>query len=628
MPRMPYTNFHDINLDWVIKQIKKAFTPDNPPPYPVKSVNGLTGDVTVTGDIIPVRPGGVDVQTALNEKQTAPNSPGTPGKVLGLDQNQTPVWLNQPNPESIIDDNAGGGDTDKVYSADHVLGLISPIIDEVGDINLIVNKISYDYEIKLPRSFFIRKATLNSSGAATDNDARAVTFGRVSIPFPCKIVVENNSNVQFALFNTITNTSGGWVSEQYVNGLENIRIIVRTVDNAEISGTDIDAVHIYSTYVAKDAYESIFVNKFTRTTRLPEYDAVDSKITRYRVDTSTNNVGTLLRNNTSCRATYAWQVCEESDCIIWCGQYSTSYIDIIINNAVVATLNRGECYKITKGTKFLIGFVSTSATSTITNACFVVVPETTPSESNYQLLDATVNSGQDCCFVIGDKVFAIGRETTGYSVKQGDTWLVTKAALGIDVGHANSCNYDSGNGKAYVSDWRDHPESIYVFSVDAQNNSMTYEKTITVPLPADRGSTEYYVFDNEKQIIYLSWESGNSSTNPNTLMFGLYVLTSTGYVLSWEKKAARGETVQGMTVQDNYIYYVEVTGAAYDTYAINRINMATGEVEYADTDVVGSIASNESEGIASIGKQTFIVLTRNGNTYLVTFRKKQSYSNL
>lgn len=105
MARLPYTNFHDINLDWVIKQIKKAFTPDNPPPYPVKSVNGLTGDVTVTGDIIPVRPGGIDVQTALNEKQTAPNSPGNPGQVLGLDANQTPVWL---TPQG------GGGDVTDV----------------------------------------------------------------------------------------------------------------------------------------------------------------------------------------------------------------------------------------------------------------------------------------------------------------------------------------------------------------------------------------------------------------------------------------------------------------------------------------------------------------------------------
>ena len=31
MARMPYTNFHDINLDWIIKRVMKAYTPDNPP---------------------------------------------------------------------------------------------------------------------------------------------------------------------------------------------------------------------------------------------------------------------------------------------------------------------------------------------------------------------------------------------------------------------------------------------------------------------------------------------------------------------------------------------------------------------------------------------------------------------
>lgn len=150
MARLPYTNFHDLNLDWVLRVIKKAFTPDNPPPYPVKSVNGKTGDVTLTGGDIPFSE---DFQQAtvldfcdyalesidnLNvdvaSKQDAPILIGSPGQVLGLDADQTPVWLNQPNPESIIDDNAGLGDTTKVYSADHITGLISPIIDDISDI--------------------------------------------------------------------------------------------------------------------------------------------------------------------------------------------------------------------------------------------------------------------------------------------------------------------------------------------------------------------------------------------------------------------------------------------------------------------------------------------------------------
>lgn len=58
MARLPYTNFHDLNLDWFIKEFKKIIV-------------------------------------ALTKKQDAPASPGVPGQVLGLDQNQTPVWINQ-----------------------------------------------------------------------------------------------------------------------------------------------------------------------------------------------------------------------------------------------------------------------------------------------------------------------------------------------------------------------------------------------------------------------------------------------------------------------------------------------------------------------------------------------------
>lgn len=55
---LPYTNLHEINLDWIIEEVKRAqeivdnvYTPENPPPYPVRSVNGQTGEVTI---VIPV----------------------------------------------------------------------------------------------------------------------------------------------------------------------------------------------------------------------------------------------------------------------------------------------------------------------------------------------------------------------------------------------------------------------------------------------------------------------------------------------------------------------------------------------------------------------------------------------
>lgn len=60
--RFPYTTLNDLNLDWIIKQVKQ-------------------------------------IAAALQGKQDKPELPGVSGQVLGLDENLDPVWL----------DNGGGG---------------------------------------------------------------------------------------------------------------------------------------------------------------------------------------------------------------------------------------------------------------------------------------------------------------------------------------------------------------------------------------------------------------------------------------------------------------------------------------------------------------------------------------
>lgn len=93
MARLPYTNFHDINLDWLIKRVMKAYTPDNPPDYPVESVNGQTGVVNLNSDNIIDLDSGLDLTDALRKKQNRPESAGTAGQVLGLDNQLQPVWI-------------------------------------------------------------------------------------------------------------------------------------------------------------------------------------------------------------------------------------------------------------------------------------------------------------------------------------------------------------------------------------------------------------------------------------------------------------------------------------------------------------------------------------------------------
>ena len=43
----PYSNFHELNLDWIVQKLKEAYSAENPPDFPVKSVNGMTGDVII-----------------------------------------------------------------------------------------------------------------------------------------------------------------------------------------------------------------------------------------------------------------------------------------------------------------------------------------------------------------------------------------------------------------------------------------------------------------------------------------------------------------------------------------------------------------------------------------------------
>lgn len=50
--QFPYTNYHDLNLDWIIQKVKEAYSPDNPPDMAVISVNGKTGAVVLYTDAV------------------------------------------------------------------------------------------------------------------------------------------------------------------------------------------------------------------------------------------------------------------------------------------------------------------------------------------------------------------------------------------------------------------------------------------------------------------------------------------------------------------------------------------------------------------------------------------------
>lgn len=152
--KLPYTNFHDLNLDWIIKRIKNVYNDENPPPYPVRTVNGQEGNVHLTGDDIPVSPNdNTVISSRLAEKYTKPVS-GIPLSDLAqavlnyINAKYTkPVGgipLSDLSPyvvsniiadviNYIIDDNAGYGDSDKTWSANKLLQIEADVVDLEND---------------------------------------------------------------------------------------------------------------------------------------------------------------------------------------------------------------------------------------------------------------------------------------------------------------------------------------------------------------------------------------------------------------------------------------------------------------------------------------------------------------
>lgn len=121
MARNPYTNFHDLNLNWIIEKIKTVFTPDNPPPYPVTSVNQKTGAVNLKGTDIPVSANDPqNIAAALSAKYVKPSG-GIPASDIA------PGVI--PDPTSIIDDNAGYQGYDKTWSAHKLFQQEADILD-------------------------------------------------------------------------------------------------------------------------------------------------------------------------------------------------------------------------------------------------------------------------------------------------------------------------------------------------------------------------------------------------------------------------------------------------------------------------------------------------------------------
>ena len=466
----------------------------------------------------------------------------------------------------------------------------------------------YAMRIPLLPCQFIGNAYTNSAGTVSDNEHCVTTIRLLTFNRPGKIkVYTTNSNLYFS-YMTSADTALTRADESFIiDGNTELRLNILTVDNTPVKSSDLSDVYVM---VSKDIYDQYIVDNCYKLLYTSRFNDYGTEIYRYGTYTTAEQLGFAKRYETKSRIT-SKPCISDKDVLIVCGHFSTNNKLEILAGTISETLTEGQWMTIPANTVFQVSFKSdsTATESTMSRASVYIVKGSTPTESITQYLSNYTITRADCAFLADDKLFMISRNNEQiYSVFADGAFVVSNESLDHDEGHANSCNYD--NGYVYVSDWTDST-LIHVYSVDTENNALTYVRDLTIPV-SDRGRIEYFVQNEEKEIFFIGWQNGSSSIEPNNLVYGLYVLTSDGYVLAWEKKALRPIVLQGFTVQDDNFYMVE-NDLSFNTTAIFRLDLYTGLMK---KDVVtGSLGSTEGEAIIPIDNRAFFIVDKLGRLY-------------
>lgn len=425
-------------------------------------------------------------------------------------------------------------------------------------------------------------------------------------------ITSKNNTFLFSAVDRDAHTLSEWSSSIFLTP-GSYSVNLQKADSSAIKSTDLADVVITTNNF--DLYAHTHV-EITESCNLDTFDAYCSN----RKLIESGSTAGMCEYTTSKFNSYTCAFYCKKDIDFWVGRADSFVLAIFVNGALVTTVSQGGHYHIEAGTTFVLGIRSTATTVARVNVWIVVdgvKPNKNSTVSQY-FSGPTYSNNPDigCSCIVDGKVFSVSDNGT-YSVTQGETVLKQGITLDHAPGHANSGNYD--NGYFYVSDWTEN-NLIHVYAVDAENNTLTYSKDIDMGTVED-GSTEYFVFDNEKQIVSLGWNDRNSSVNPNCLVYSLWILTTAGYARVWTKKAVRNTVLNSMVVQGEYIYYVDCNDASssYHYININRINIATGITEYNATHPLGGILSQEIEGICPIGNGIFLATANIGRQYLISF---------
>ena len=130
--KFPWTNLHEINLDWIIEEVKKCYSPDNPPTNVVLSVNGQTGEVILYPDATVNFPDVSETSWTIGRTTN-----GTP---VGIKFNKT-LPLQRVNGNSLF--NIYDAGNPPPYPVTSVNGQTGNVVIQVAFTNLSTSSISF-----------------------------------------------------------------------------------------------------------------------------------------------------------------------------------------------------------------------------------------------------------------------------------------------------------------------------------------------------------------------------------------------------------------------------------------------------------------------------------------------------
>lgn len=120
----PWTNLHELNLQWIVETLKKCYSPDNPPEAMVISVNGESGNVVLYKDAVIRFPDVQDTQWNLWRNTDGVSTgiqfeKGQPAKRID-GQNRIVIYdANNPPPYPVVSVNGLTGEIE-LYSEAYV----------------------------------------------------------------------------------------------------------------------------------------------------------------------------------------------------------------------------------------------------------------------------------------------------------------------------------------------------------------------------------------------------------------------------------------------------------------------------------------------------------------------------